>query len=159
MRPFLHIPRVHRCDGLFQTAFAARLVTTCLVFACILSVTVWVYSVNARAVLTPMSVDLSPGVDLAWSSGAMEGQMAVGLGDVKINVEAYNRKREKDIADASRKLLLLAISLKSDLDHNPGSELSPDAIKKAKQIEKLARDVKETMKINVVGPQDHLEIR
>jgi hypothetical protein len=115
--------------------------------------------VNARAVPTPMSVDLSPGVDLARCSGAMNGQIAIGLGDVRINVEAYNRKREKDIADASRELLSLAISLKSELDHNPGSELSPDAIKKAKQIERLAHDVKQTMMINVVGPQDRMEVR
>jgi len=97
--------------------------------------------------------DLSPGVDLEWSSPSEMGQIAIGLGDVKLNIEAYNKKREKDIADDSRKLLSLAIALNADLERSSGSALSSDAINKAKQIEKLAHDVKENMRINLVIPQ------
>ena len=97
--------------------------------------------------------DLSPGVDLEWSSTSEMGQIAIGLGDVKLNIEAYNKKREKDIADDSRKLLSLAIALNADLERSSGSALSSDAINKAKQIEKLAHDVKENMRINLVNPQ------
>ena len=88
-----------------------------------------------------------------WLSGAGDGQVSIGFGAVKVNVEAYNKKREKDIAEASRKLLSLAISLKADLERNPGSGASPEAMRKAKEIEKLAHDVKETMKLNILGPQ------
>ena len=97
--------------------------------------------------------DLSPGVDLEWSSTSEMGQIAIGLRDVKLNIEAYNKKREKDIADDSRKLLSLAIALNADLERSSGSALSSDTINKAKQIEKLAHDVKENMRINLVNPQ------
>ena len=70
----------------------------------------------------------------------------------RINVEAYNKKRERDIARASQKLLSLAVSLKAELDSHPGAELSPEAIRKAKEIEKLAHEVKDSMTINLVGP-------
>jgi hypothetical protein len=149
---FLYLPRLHRYDTSPSTTFTARLVTTCIVIACMLWLSVSVYSITSKTTETTVGVDLSPGVDPAWSSGGLGGQIAVGLGDVKINVEAYNRKREKDIADASRKLLSLAISLKSDLEHSSGSGLSSDAIKKAKEIERLAHDVKETMRVNVITP-------
>jgi hypothetical protein len=156
---FLHVARVDRSHSSSLRGFVAQLVTTCLVFACMLWLGVWEYSLTSRATERAAEVDFSPGADLAWSSFGMDGQIAVALGNVTINVEAYNRKREKDIADASRKLLSLAISLKSDLEHAPGSGLSRDAIKKAKEIEKLAHDVKETMRINIIGPQDPIGIR
>ena len=71
---------------------------------------------------------------------------------IRINQEAYNKLREKDIAEASRKLLSLAIDLRSELQRTPGA-LSPAALMKAKQIEKLAHEVKEKMKLNPpIGP-------
>jgi hypothetical protein len=148
---FLLVSRAYRCNAPLPIGFVARLVTTCLVFACMLWLGISVYSVVSNATETGVAVDISPGVDVAWTSGAIDGQIAVALGNVPVNVEAYNKKREKDIADASRKLLSLAISLKSDLEHDSGSGLSPDAIRKAKEIEKLAHDVKETMRINIIA--------
>jgi hypothetical protein len=150
---FLLVSRAYRCNAPLPIGFVARLVTTCLVFACMLWLGISVYRVTLKATETGIGGDIGPGVDLTWTSGAIDGQIAVAMKNVPVNVEAYNKKREKDIADASRKLLSLAISLKSDLDHNPGSGLSPDVIKKAKEIEKLAHDVKETMRINIISPR------
>jgi hypothetical protein len=79
-------------------------------------------------------------------------QELVTDGPLRINIEAYNRKRERDITQASQKLLSLAVSLKAELDKDPGAELSRDAIEKAKAIEKLAHEVKDSMTINLVGP-------
>ena len=158
MRSPLHVPKMHRSAVPPPISFVVRAVTTCLVFACMLWLGVSPYMFNSKAAETMVGLDLSPGADLAWSSAGTDGQVGVGLGDVTVNIEAYNKKREKDIADASRKLLSLAIPLKSDLEHTPGSGLSPDAIKKAKEIEKLAHDVKETMRINIIGPPDRLRI-
>jgi len=112
-----------------------------------------VYSAGTNRTLGPVRENLSPGAELAWSNAAADGQMAVSLGDVKINIEAYNKKREKDIADKSSKLLSLAIALKSDLEQDAGSEPSPKVMSKAIQIEKLAHDVKENMKLNIIGPR------
>lgn len=111
------------------------------------------YCAGANARQGPVTESLSPGVELAWWNGAADGQAIGIMGGVKINIEAYNRKREKDIADESRKLLSLAIALKSDLDRNSGPKPSANAVDMARQIEKLAHAVKESMKLNLIGPR------
>ncbi|HEY1575511.1 MAG TPA: hypothetical protein VGF82_00360 [Terracidiphilus sp.] len=88
-----------------------------------------------------------------FSTGALlEGQIVVENPPMMVNVEAYNRKRKKDIAADSKKLLSLAIELRSEVNDDAGSMVSPDAAKKVKEIEKLARRVKESMTINIAGP-------
>lgn len=87
-----------------------------------------------------------------FSTGALlDGQIVVENPPMKVNVEAYNRKREKDIAADSKKLLSLAIELRSEVN-DAGSTVSPDAAKKAKEIERLAHKVKESMTTNMIGP-------
>jgi hypothetical protein len=151
---------VHKARGFGASSsirLAARAVTTSLVFAGMLWLGISVYLVGSKGTETGVGDDFSPRFELAWSSGR-DGRRFLGQGEVTINVEAYNRRREKQIADASRKLLLLAISLKSELEDTPASGLSLDAIKKAKEIEKLAHDVKEMMRIDIVSSQDRVEI-
>lgn len=152
---FLQPPsQSQQIGSLTLTSLLARIVTIAIVFACMLWLGVSVYPARSKLVFTPMQEGLNTGTDVVWSSDGMYGQeMPTGLGDIKINVEAYNKKREKDIAIASRKLLSLAISLKSDLEHESGNGSSADAVKKAREIEKLAHDVKETMRVNIIGPQ------
>ena len=135
------------------TALAGRIVTTGAVLVCMLWLGVEVYSAGANTRLEPASEDLSPGAELAWWNGGEGQQGIVTVGDMRINIEAYNRKREKDIADASKKLLSLAIDLKSDVDRNAGSGPSTSAVNKARAIEKLAHDMKESMKLNLIVPQ------
>jgi hypothetical protein len=67
------------------------------------------------------------------------------ISQFRINVDAYNARRRSLLASDSRKLLSLAVALKSELRENPGEELSPDELQKVKEIEKLARDVKTQM--------------
>jgi len=131
---------------------AGRMVTTGAVLTCMLWLGVEVQGAvaNARLVATPREI-VNPGAELAWWSGGAEGQIPGSIGGLKINIEAYNRKREKDIADDSRKLLSLAMALKLELEQNTSS--SPAAVSKAKQIEKLAHDMKENMKLNILGPR------
>ena len=151
MRFYLHLPPMLRAQSPRSTASAARMVTTAVVLASMVWLSAQAYSAGARATIDPTMENISPGDEVAWSPGAEGGQVA-SFGDVKINIEAYNKKREKDIADASKKLLSLAIALKSDLDQDPDSGPSPSAMSKARQIEKLAHDVKETMKLNLISP-------
>ena len=133
-------------------ACAARIVTISCAFLCMLWLGVRVYSAVAHAVLRPVGEELGPGVELA-RSGLGEGQNIVTTSnDVKINIEAYNKKREKDIAEASGKLLTLAIALRAELERDPSAQGSPNTVRKANEIQKLAHDVKEMMKINMAGP-------
>ncbi len=62
---------------------------------------------------------------------------------------AANAQRKKQIAEDSAKLLKLAIDLKNEVDKTTQDTLSLAVIRKADAIEKLARNVKEKMKLAV----------
>jgi len=68
---------------------------------------------------------------------------------VKVEQEAAkqrNLQREQDIKHDTEKLLELATELKQYVDKTNENIISLDVIKKADQIEKLAKSVKEKMK-------------
>jgi hypothetical protein len=65
--------------------------------------------------------------------------------------EAANLERKKQIADDSAKLLKLATELKAEVDKTSKDTLSLNVIRKADEIEKLAHDVKEKMKLSIGG--------
>jgi hypothetical protein len=67
------------------------------------------------------------------------------------NFAAANAERKKQIADESAKLLKLAADLKVEVDKTTEDTLSLSVIRKADEIEKLAHDVKEKMKLTVGG--------
>jgi hypothetical protein len=64
---------------------------------------------------------------------------------------AANAERKKQIADASARLVKLAADLKAEVDKSSKDTLSLSVIRKADEIEKLARAVKEKMKLTVGG--------
>ena len=57
-----------------------------------------------------------------------------------------NTDRQKRLVADTDKLLALATDLKAQVDKSNKDTLSVDVIKKAEEIEKLARSVKERMK-------------
>ena len=57
-----------------------------------------------------------------------------------------NLQRQQDIQKDTEKLLELATELKQAVDKSSENTLSLDVIKKAEQIEKLAKTVKDKMK-------------
>jgi hypothetical protein len=63
--------------------------------------------------------------------------------------EAANAQRKKQITDDSTRLLKLATDLKAEVDATNKDTLSLNVIRKADEIEKLARSVKEKMKLTV----------
>jgi hypothetical protein len=63
--------------------------------------------------------------------------------------DALNAERKKLIADDSEKLVTLAMALKAEADNTPGGEVSPNMLRKSMEIERLAHDVKEKMKLTV----------
>jgi hypothetical protein len=69
--------------------------------------------------------------------------------DKKANFEAANVERKRQIADDSARLLKLATDLKTEVDKTSKDTLSLGVIRKAEEIEKLARTVKEKMKLTM----------
>src|SRR6266568_4318884 len=63
------------------------------------------------------------------------------------NFEAANAERKKQIADDSTKLLTMAMALKAEVDKTTKDTLSLTVIRRAEEIEKLAHNVKEKMKL------------
>jgi len=67
----------------------------------------------------------------------------------KQKFEAANAVRRKQISDDAAKLLELATELKASVDKTDRDTLSLDVIRKADTIERLAKGVKEKMKLTV----------
>lgn len=67
----------------------------------------------------------------------------------KDKFEAANTERKKQISDDTAKLLELAQQLKNEVDKTSKDTLSVNVIRKAESIEKLAKGVKEKMKLTV----------
>jgi len=67
------------------------------------------------------------------------------------NYAAANAERRKQISEDSAKLLKLAADLKAEVDKTSKDTLSLNVIRKAEEIERLAHNVKEKMKLTVGG--------
>jgi hypothetical protein len=65
---------------------------------------------------------------------------------IERQAKSQNMDRQKRLVDDTNKLLALATDLKQQVDKTNKDVLSVDVIKKADEIEKLARSVKERMK-------------
>lgn len=80
-----------------------------------------------------------------WSNPS---QLAVPAAQ-RSNFDAANAARQKDLAAKSAELLKLATELKAEVDKTTKDTLSLTVIRKAGEIEKLAHDIKEKMKLTV----------
>ena len=67
------------------------------------------------------------------------------------NFDAANAERKKQLSDDSTTLLTLAMALTAEGDKTNKEMLSLNVIRKADEIEKLAHDVKEKMKLTIGG--------
>lgn len=67
----------------------------------------------------------------------------------KQNFEAANATRKKQIGNDSTKILKLATDLNTEVDKTAKDTLSLKVIREADEIEKLAHDVQEKMKLTV----------
>lgn len=65
--------------------------------------------------------------------------------------DAANAERKKQLSDESAQLLTLAMALKAEVDKTNKDMLSLNVIRKADEIEKLAHNVKEKMRLTVGG--------
>ena len=71
-------------------------------------------------------------------------------------LKAANKKRQEDIRNDTDKLFQLATELKAAVDKTNENVLSLDVVRKADEVEKLAKRVKEKMK-QAVGPSPRTE--
>jgi hypothetical protein len=69
--------------------------------------------------------------------------------DRQLAYDALNMERKKRIADDSAQLVTLAMALKAEEERTADGKLTPNMLRKAAEIEKLAHDVKEKMKVTV----------
>jgi hypothetical protein len=67
----------------------------------------------------------------------------------KQNIDTAGVERKRQIADDSARLLKLANDLKSEVDKTSKDTLSLGVIRKADEIERLAHNVKEKMKLTL----------
>jgi len=67
------------------------------------------------------------------------------------NSDAANAQHKKQIADDAATLLKLATDLKAEVDKTDKDTLSVNVIRKADEIEKLARAVREKTKLTVTA--------
>jgi len=79
----------------------------------------------------------------ANSAGATHGQAK------KQNVDTASTERKRQITDDSSRLLKLANDLKAEVDKTSKDTLSLGVIRKADEIERLAHNVKEEMKLTM----------
>jgi hypothetical protein len=70
-----------------------------------------------------------------------------------------NKKRQQDIREDTDKLFQLATELKAAVDKSNENLLSLDVVRKADEVEKLAKKVKEKMKEAVGPPQKSEPVR
>jgi hypothetical protein len=70
----------------------------------------------------------------------------------EVNFDAANAERLKEMTEATEMMETMAIALKAEIDNSNSTQLSPNALRKAEMIEKLARVVKERMQLTV-GPK------
>ncbi|HXS75425.1 MAG TPA: hypothetical protein VN753_04550 [Terracidiphilus sp.] len=145
--------KAHRSDVPCSLSIALRLTTVVVALGGVLCLSASMYLIGSQESLTPGTDDLRPGAELAWVSPGVDGQISIGFVDTRVNIEAYNKKRVKEIAEDCRKLLSLAMSLRAEVEQGADSDASPNTIRKADEIEKLAHNLKETMKLNIIGPQ------
>ncbi len=120
-------PRVLACAIVF-----AALATTCNLRS---------QTPNPNHSILPPAVNRPPDANAQMS---MHDQQAK-----KQNFDAANLERKRQINDDSARLLKLAGDLKVEVDKTSKDTLSLGVIRKADEIEKLARDVKEKMKLTV----------
>jgi hypothetical protein len=67
----------------------------------------------------------------------------------KQSFDAANAERKRQLNEDSAKLLKLAADLKTEVDKTSKDTLSLGVIRKADEIERLARSVKEKMKLTM----------
>jgi hypothetical protein len=93
---------------------------------------------DTNKVTLPVTADNAQSVTAPAGNPAMKSALK--------NLSPAAAALQKQLADDSRELLALAVSLKTEVDKTNQNMLSVAVIRKAEEIEKLAHNVKDKMK-------------
>ena len=136
-------PFSSRSLPLWKTAFAVLATATAL-------------SCGALRAQVPGQQPPQPNYDKPWLSPEanrlpnVNDQMRMREKKLKQqHFEAANSERKKQIAGDSEKLITLAMALKAEMDNTANGALTPNLVHKVEEIEKLAHEVQEKMKLTV----------
>ncbi len=125
--------------------FACLMISLTVVTSCRLSLRALAQSqvpTGNKSVLLP-AVNRPPDANAQM---AMRDQQAK-----KQNFDAANLERKRQLTEDSARLLKLASDLKAEVDKTSKDTLSLGVIRKADEIEHLAHDVREKMKLTIGG--------
>jgi hypothetical protein len=110
------------------------------------------------AFILALIVFVTSGIRLLSAAGSQQprtqSEMDKEMQDRQI--KEANKKRQQDIRNDTDKLFQLATELKAAVDKSNENLLSLDVVRKADEVEKLAKRVKEKMKESV-GPAPRIE--
>ena len=127
---------------LFVRAIAGAVFVSALTPACNLNSQPQDQGAQNRSMINPLANRVPDANDQI----AMREQQPIHTG-----ADAANGDRKRQISDDSARLLKLAGDLKAEVDKSSKDTLSLGVIRKADEIEKLARSVKEKMKLTIGG--------
>jgi glucose/arabinose dehydrogenase len=88
----------------------------------------------------------APGAQLPIPGGESEPQDPMQRKVLHDAAKKRNLERQEQLTADTKKLLELAQQLKAEVDKSNKDQLSLDVVKKAEEIEKLAKSVKDKMK-------------
>jgi len=122
------------------------------IFACFIAVAAWAAAAPPGAQTPGQNTDRPYLIPDANRLPDVNDQMQMREQQTRQqNFAAANAERKKQLAADSAALLKLATELKAEVDKTTKDMLSLNVIRKADEIERLAHDMKEKMKLTVGG--------
>ncbi len=110
------------------------------------------YRVNSQTPGPPSSTNPNRPILIPEANRPPDANAQMAMRDQqskKQNMDAANMERKRQITDDSARLLKLASDLKTEVDKTSKDTLSLGVIRKADEIERLAHNVKEKMKLTI----------
>jgi hypothetical protein len=116
-----------------------------------LAVSAVVCSVNAQTPAQSAAQGPAQSSEVAKPDSKSDSKIALDAATSQQPVTDPKLLRQKQLADDTARLLELANQLKVEMDKSSKDTLSLNVIKKANEIEKLARKVRDEMKANIAN--------
>jgi hypothetical protein len=118
----------------------------------LLRVAVWGMVFGGLALTFQVSSQTPDSKQTRQAGAQPDAQVQIAMNDQrgkKANVENTSLERKRQITDDSARLLKLATDLKTAVDKTSKDTLSLNVIRKAEEIERLAKSVKDKMKLTM----------
>jgi hypothetical protein len=137
------VPAPRRC-----ASRCVRMQVACLT---VISILAFALSCAAQNAANPCKPSQDPGLTAPPDAKAQTEKREPQKQAKQADNATADEERKKQVADETAKLLKLATELKTEVDKSSKDTLSLDVIRKADEIERLARSVREKMKLEGGG--------